>query len=96
MRNRTTSLSFLQSGLPGARWIEQVDMHITLRFIGDVDPPLARELAEAFETVKFPTLELELDNLDPLLDLLEDPSILILTHAGENDYRLFSSKGSID
>ncbi|MEO1140794.1 MAG: RNA 2',3'-cyclic phosphodiesterase [Pseudomonadota bacterium] len=59
-----TSLSFLQSGLPGARWIEQVDMHITLRFIGDVDPPLARELAEAFETVKLPTLELELENLD--------------------------------
>ena len=31
---------------------------------------------------------LRLPNIDPLLDLIEDPDILKVTHAGENDYRL--------
>ncbi|MEM8584165.1 MAG: ribonuclease D [Bacteroidota bacterium] len=32
---------------------------------------------------------LAIDNLDSFVDLLEDPSIRKVTHAGENDYRLF-------
>ncbi|MCB0635907.1 MAG: HRDC domain-containing protein [Lewinella sp.] len=32
---------------------------------------------------------LRLPNLDPLLDLLRNPKVLKVTHAGENDYRLF-------
>ncbi|MEM6395849.1 MAG: ribonuclease D [Bacteroidota bacterium] len=32
---------------------------------------------------------LAIDNLDAFIDLLEDPSIRKVTHAGENDYRLF-------
>lgn len=31
---------------------------------------------------------LRLPHLDPLLDLIEDPKVLKITHAGENDYRL--------
>ena len=31
---------------------------------------------------------IELDNLDPFLDLIEDERIVKITHAGENDYRL--------
>jgi len=31
------SLSMLRGGLPGARWIDAENYHITLRFIGDVD-----------------------------------------------------------
>jgi len=31
---------------------------------------------------------IKLPHLDPLFDLLEDPNILKITHAGENDYRL--------
>ena len=30
-------LTFLRGGLPGARWIDPQNYHITLRFIGDVD-----------------------------------------------------------
>lgn len=32
---------------------------------------------------------LQVENLQPLFDLLQDPKILKITHAGENDYRLF-------
>jgi ribonuclease D len=31
---------------------------------------------------------LAIDNLDPFLDFLEDPDVITITHAGDNDYRL--------
>jgi 2'-5' RNA ligase len=37
-------LSFCRGGLPGARWIDPADYHITLRFIGDVDHATARDV----------------------------------------------------
>ena len=47
-----TSLSMLRGGLPGARWIEPENYHITLRFIGDVDDGLAREIASMLGGVR--------------------------------------------
>jgi 2'-5' RNA ligase len=38
------SLSMLRGGLPGARWIDPENYHLTLRFIGDVDDAIAREV----------------------------------------------------
>ena len=43
-RDTTMSLSLLRGGLPGARWIDVENYHITLRFIGDVDGPTADEI----------------------------------------------------
>jgi 2'-5' RNA ligase len=40
------TLAALRGGLPGARWIEPEDYHLTLRFIGDIDDRLARELED--------------------------------------------------
>ena len=37
------SLALLRGGLPGARWIDPENYHLTLRFIGDVDDMVARE-----------------------------------------------------
>jgi RNA 2',3'-cyclic 3'-phosphodiesterase len=37
-------LSFCRGGLPGARWIDPANYHITLRFIGDVDHATARDV----------------------------------------------------
>ncbi|MGN6459840.1 MAG: RNA 2',3'-cyclic phosphodiesterase [Pseudolabrys sp.] len=38
-------LSLMRGGLHGARWIDPENYHVTLRFIGDVDVPIAREIA---------------------------------------------------
>ena len=39
------SLAMMRGGLPGARWIDAENYHLTLRFIGDIDDALAREIA---------------------------------------------------
>jgi 2'-5' RNA ligase len=41
-----TRLSLMRGPLSGARWIEPEDMHITLRFFGDIDGRTADELAD--------------------------------------------------
>src|SRR6266567_1032500 len=61
--NVTQSLATLRGGLPGARWIDPEDYHVTLRFIGDVDDTLAREVASLLGKVSRPPLELRLDGL---------------------------------
>src|ERR1044071_7550346 len=38
-------LSNLRGGLPGARWIDPENYHVTLRFIGDIDGMSANEIA---------------------------------------------------
>lgn len=38
------TLASLRWGLPGARWIDPSDYHVTLRFIGDIDRRTAREV----------------------------------------------------
>jgi RNA 2',3'-cyclic 3'-phosphodiesterase len=57
------SLAMLRGGLPGARWIDPENYHLTLRFIGDVDDTLAREVASLLGRVSRPPLELRLDGL---------------------------------
>ena len=37
-------LSAFRGGLPGARWVEPDNYHVTLRFIGDIDEGAAREV----------------------------------------------------
>ena len=39
------TLSSLRGGLPGARWIDPENYHVTLRFIGDIDGVSANEIA---------------------------------------------------
>ena len=39
------SLSNLRGGLPGARWIDPENYHVTLRFIGDIDGMSENEIA---------------------------------------------------
>jgi RNA 2',3'-cyclic 3'-phosphodiesterase len=44
-------LEDLGGPLPGARWVDAEDMHITLRFAGDIDNRTADEFAEALASV---------------------------------------------
>ena len=40
------TLSSLRGGLPGARWIDPENYHVTLRFIGDIDGAAAQPYAQ--------------------------------------------------
>jgi 2'-5' RNA ligase len=57
------SLSMLRGGLPGARWIDPENYHVTLRFIGDVDDDIAHEVASMLGRVKRGAFELRLDGV---------------------------------
>ena len=58
------SLSLLRGGLPGARWVDPDNYHITLRFIGDIDQRTTDEVGQALERVDRPRFELSLAGLD--------------------------------
>lgn len=58
------SLSMLRGGLPGARWIDHENYHITLRFIGDVDDDVAHEAAAALDQVKRRAFDLHFEGVD--------------------------------
>jgi 2'-5' RNA ligase len=57
------SLSALSGGLPGARWVDAGNYHTTLRFIGEVDEGLARDIDEALAGIKAPRFEVTLVGL---------------------------------
>jgi 2'-5' RNA ligase len=57
------SLVMMRGGLPGARWIDAENYHLTLRFIGDIDDALAREIAGVLARVHRRPFELRLDGL---------------------------------
>ncbi|MEM6383278.1 MAG: RNA 2',3'-cyclic phosphodiesterase [Pseudomonadota bacterium] len=56
-------LALLQSGLPGARWIDPDNFHVTLRFIGDVDGSMAREVVCALDQVERAPMTLTIEGL---------------------------------
>jgi RNA 2',3'-cyclic 3'-phosphodiesterase len=62
-RSVATGLSLLKGGLPGARWVDVQNYHITLRFIGDVDHRQADDLAEALDQLSAPPLTLSVHGL---------------------------------
>ncbi len=44
----------MMGGVPGARWQDDDQLHLTLRFIGEVERPLADDIAAALATVDRP------------------------------------------
>jgi 2'-5' RNA ligase len=57
------SLGMLRGGLPGARWIDPENYHLTLRFIGDIDDALARDIAGLLGRVRRDSFDLHFDGL---------------------------------
>jgi len=57
-------LAMLRGGLPGARWIEPADYHLTLRFIGDIDRRTARDIADFLAELRPDPLTLTITGLD--------------------------------
>lgn len=56
-------IALLRGGIAGARWLEPESYHLTLRFIGDVERPLAEEVARALETVRAAPFEVALSGI---------------------------------
>lgn len=58
------SLSFLRGGLPGARWIDPENYHVTLRFIGDVDFRTADEFVNGLARIERGPVSVKIRGLD--------------------------------
>jgi RNA 2',3'-cyclic 3'-phosphodiesterase len=62
-RNAAMSLSLLRGGLPGARWIDVENYHITLRFIGDVDGRTADEIVNRLDRIDREEFQINLSGI---------------------------------
>lgn len=57
-------LQSLCTGLQGARWVDRDGMHLTLRFIGEVDGAIAEDVHEALLRIAAPAFDLVLSGVD--------------------------------
>ncbi len=56
-------LTGLRGGLPGARWIDPENYHVTLRFIGDVDNRTASSVADMLDRIRRSAFSITLDGI---------------------------------
>ena len=57
MKKNLESMSF---GIPGAKWVAPEQMHLTVRFIGDVDGALFHDIQKTLTDVVFSSFSLQL------------------------------------
>jgi 2'-5' RNA ligase len=62
-RDAALSLSLLRGGLPGARWVDVENYHLTLRFFGDIEGHVADEIANALDRIRRPSFSLTLSGV---------------------------------
>lgn len=65
----------LMGGVAGARWLADDHLHLTLRFIGEVDRHLARDVDSALSSVHHPGFSIALNGLGAF-DRRGEPAIL--------------------
>jgi 2'-5' RNA ligase len=59
-----TDLALLAGGIPGARWLPPENYHLTLRFIGEVEPWQAEEIDHALAMIRARPFVLSLRGVD--------------------------------
>lgn len=57
------AISDLEAPLPGVRWIMNDNLHLTLRFAGDIDNGQAREFADFLAAIDIDAFEMRLEGL---------------------------------
>ena len=62
-RATRSRLSFLGSGLPGVRWVAPENLHLTLRFIGEMPNWRAEELDQALANIRAPGFHIQLQGV---------------------------------
>ena len=50
----------LMEGVDGARWQSEEQLHLTLRFVGEVDTPQANDLADALSSIRVAPFDLQI------------------------------------
>jgi 2'-5' RNA ligase len=65
----------LMGGVSGARWQNEDQLHLTLRFIGEVDRHLAQDVHAALGSVHHPSFELSLSGIGAF-DRRSEPTVL--------------------
>jgi 2'-5' RNA ligase len=53
----------LMEGLPDMRWQHDDQLHLTLRFIGEVERPVAEDVAAALQLIRFDRFSIALDGV---------------------------------
>ncbi len=48
---------------PGLAWVGDDNLHLTLRFIGEVERPLANDIADALQLIRFPAFDLRISGV---------------------------------
>lgn len=56
-------LSMLKSPVPGAKWVEPENLHLSLRFVGDIDNHQAADFADALGQINHAPFEIRLQGL---------------------------------
>ena len=56
-------LALMRGGVVGAHWLEPDDYHVTLRFVGDVDGGVARDIAETLGDIRRPMTPIRFEGL---------------------------------
>ncbi len=56
-------LSLLAAGVPGAKWVDPGNYHVTVRFIGDVDEGQAADIDAALAQIRAPRFAVTLANV---------------------------------
>ena len=56
-------LALMRGGVVGANWVDPENYHITLRFIGDVDGDVARDIDETLSDVRKPKAPVRFEGL---------------------------------
>jgi len=56
-------LAMMQGGIPGARWVDDDNLHLTLRFVGDIEGHVFDHLADALDRIQFPPFDVTLSGV---------------------------------
>lgn len=64
----------MMGGVPGARWQDDDQLHLTLRFIGEVETHQAEDIAAALGSVRHSPLELQLASCGMFVDRRGKPN----------------------
>lgn len=57
------TLADLRAGVPGARWTDPADLHLTLRFVGEVPEDRLEDVHHALDEIRAPAFDLTLEGV---------------------------------